>query len=170
MTLGNMGHYYQPHAVKGVIRKATHDTVVVGYDRRDIKLAKETWRVIREGMLGVVEKPGGTGALARVKGIESAGKTGTAQNPHGKSHAWYIGFAPYDAPKIAIVVMVENVGYGGSFAAPIAGMCIEHYLFGRLIRFDKNVPTKEPIARNTKTETKRVASPSIGAATHTAGR
>jgi penicillin-binding protein 2 len=74
--------------------------------------------------------------MARVKGIQSGGKTGTAQNPHGPDHAWYIGFAPFDHPKIAIAVLVENAGFGGSVAAPIAGQCIERYLYGRLIRYD----------------------------------
>jgi penicillin-binding protein 2 len=161
MALGNKGHYYQPHAVKGIIRKALHDTIIVGYDKREIKLFEETWRVIREGMRGAVEEPGGTGGLARVKGIMSAGKTGTAQNPHGKSHAWYIGFAPFEDPKIAIVAMVENVGYGGSYAAPIAGMCIEHYLYGRLIRFDKEAPVKQPIALGNSTGKHGVADGSV---------
>jgi penicillin-binding protein 2 len=160
MTLGNKGHYHQPHAVKGIIRKATHDTVTIGYDNRMIQFKEDTWRVIREGMRGVVQEPGGTGSLARVKGIESAGKTGTAQNPHGKSHAWYIGFAPFENPQIAIVVMIENVGYGGSFSAPIAGMCIEHYLYGRLIRFDKDVPAKAPIAHDNGVKKKDVSSAS----------
>ena len=151
MTLGNKGHYHQPHAVSGIIRKSTkttRDTITVGYDEREIHLSEDTWHVIREGMRGVVQDPGGTGGLARVKGVESGGKTGTAQNPHGKDHAWYIGFAPFDNPKIAIAVMIENVGFGGSYAAPIAGMCIEQYLYGRLIRFDKDVSAKSPIARN----------------------
>jgi penicillin-binding protein 2 len=161
MTLGNKGRYFQPHAVKRIIRKATHDTITVGYDTRMIQLREDTWRVIREGMRGVVQEPGGTGSLARVKGIESGGKTGTAQNPHGKSHAWYIGFAPFENPQIAIVVMIENVGYGGSFSAPIAGMCIEHYLYGRLIRFEKNPPPKEPIARANIPGKKEVSSTSI---------
>jgi penicillin-binding protein 2 len=77
MTLGNKGRYFQPHAVKRIIRKATHDTITVGYDTRMIQLREDTWRVIREGMRGVVQEPGGTGSLARVKGIESGGKTGT---------------------------------------------------------------------------------------------
>jgi penicillin-binding protein 2 len=161
MTLGNKGHYYQPHAVRGIIRKATRDTVAIGYDNRMIQLKEDTWRVIREGMRGVVQEPGGTGSLARVKGIESAGKTGTAQNPHGKSHAWYIGFAPFENPQIAIVVMIENVGYGGSFSAPIAGMCIEHYLYRRLIRFDKDLPAKAPIANDNSVKKKDVSSSSI---------
>jgi penicillin-binding protein 2 len=88
-------------------------------------------------MRRVVMEPGGTAGLARIRGIEAAGKTGTAENPHGKAHSWFVGFAPFDEPRIAIAVMVENVGYGGSYAAPIAGLCMERYLFGRLIRFDR---------------------------------
>jgi penicillin-binding protein 2 len=156
MALGNEGHYYQPHAVRAIIHKAKHDTTIVAHDQRTISLQPETWRVIREGMRGVVQDPGGTGGLARVKGIESGGKTGTAQNPHGKDHAWYIGFAPYDNPRIAIVVLVENAGFGGSFAAPIAGMCIEQYLYGRLIRFDKPTPPKSPVAQAKAPEHQKV--------------
>jgi penicillin-binding protein 2 len=100
-------------------------------------------------MRRVVQEPGGTGGIARVKGIEAAGKTGTAENPHGKDHAWFIGFAPFDKPKIAIAIMIENVGYGGSYAAPIAGLCIERYLFGRLVRFDRSPETKAPTIPDT---------------------
>jgi penicillin-binding protein 2 len=152
MVLGNKGHYHQPHAVRSVIRKGTQDTLNIGYKEREIRLAEGTWRVIREGMRGVVEEPGGTGGLARVKGIQSGGKTGTAQNPHGKSHSWYIGFAPFDTPRIAIVAMIENVGYGGSYAAPIAGMCIEHYLYGRLVRFDRPPRTGQAIVQASEAE------------------
>ena len=169
MALGNKGHYYQPHAVRGIVHKSTHDTTLVAFNERDIHLSESTWRVIREGMRGVVEEPGGTGALARVKGIESAGKTGTAQNPHGKSHAWYIGFAPYENPKIAVAVLIENVGYGGSYSAPIAGMCIERYLYGRLIRFDRVVPTNQPIARADSQKTAGVSTASLNGAEHRQG-
>jgi penicillin-binding protein 2 len=56
-----------------------------------------------------------------------AGKTGTAQNPHGDDHAWFVCFAPYDDPQIAICVMLENAGHGGSVGAPIARRIMEHY-------------------------------------------
>lgn len=62
----------------------------------------------------------GTGYRARVGGLSVAGKTGTAENPHGQPHAWFIGFAPADHPKIAFSVVVENGGFGGTVAAPIA--------------------------------------------------
>jgi penicillin-binding protein 2 len=70
----------------------------------------------------------GTGTLAQVPGVTVAGKTGTAQNPHGKDHAWFICFAPVENPKIAIAVLVENAGFGGSISAPIAREMINYYL------------------------------------------
>ena len=63
---------------------------------------------------------GGTGYAARIAGVKVAGKTGTAENPHGASDAWFIGFAPADEPEIAVAVVVENGGAGGEVAAPIA--------------------------------------------------
>jgi penicillin-binding protein 2 len=80
-------------------------------------------------MIGVVLR--GTGTLAKVPGITVAGKTGTAQNPHGKDHAWFIAFAPVENPKIAMAVLVENAGFGGSISAPIARELIKYYLQGR---------------------------------------
>jgi peptidoglycan glycosyltransferase len=71
-------------------------------------------------MRGVVEDPDGTAYISRLKGIEAAGKTGTAQNPHGEDHAWFIGYAPAEEPEIAIAVLIENAGHGGEVAAPLA--------------------------------------------------
>lgn len=93
--------------------------------------------------------------MARISGIISGGKTGTAENPHGADHAWYIGFAPFDHPKIAIAVLLENAGFGGVKAAPVAGMVMEKYLFGELRRkVTARVPTKtqhDTTTRTTKT-------------------
>ena len=75
----------------------------------------------------VVESSIGTGKLARVEGIHVAGKTGTAQNSHGENHAWFVGFAPVEEPRIAIVVLAENAGQGGEVAAPMARKVLETY-------------------------------------------
>src|SRR5690606_507526 len=72
--------------------------------------------------------PGGTGYSVRIADIEMCGKTGTAQNPHGADHAVFFAFAPRENPKIAIAVVVENAGYGGTWAGPIASMLVEQYL------------------------------------------
>ena len=138
MVLANQGDYHQPHAVRALLSKDVLLPDTLAFQSRHIALAPETWRVIREGMRRAVEVPGGTGSLARVKGIEVGGKTGTAQNPHDlPDHAWFVGFAPFDHPRIAIAVLIENAGFGGSHAAPVAGMCIERYLYGRLTRNDR---------------------------------
>ncbi|GBD93802.1 penicillin-binding protein A [bacterium BMS3Abin05] len=75
----------------------------------------------------VVNGPTGTGRRARLAHIIVAGKTGTTQNPHGRDHAWFIAFAPFNHPEVAIAVMVENGGYGGSVAAPIAHDMLQLY-------------------------------------------
>jgi penicillin-binding protein 2 len=133
-ALANGGIVYRPHAVEMVRNKDTKKVEVVPHDSTLLGLSPHVMDLIREGMQRVVHAPGGTGALARIPGVVSAGKTGTAENPHGKDHAWYIGFAPFDNPKIAVAVLLENSGYGGTKAAPLAGMVMERYLFGELIR------------------------------------
>lgn len=70
----------------------------------------------------------GTGKPAQIKGITVAGKTGSAENPHGKAHAWFVGFAPAEAPKIAVAVVVENAGSGGANAGPIAREVMSKYI------------------------------------------
>ena len=72
----------------------------------------------------------GTGQAAAVPGVPVAGKTGTAQNPHGEDHAWFICYAPADAPEVALAVIIENAGHGGSEAAPVAGAWLDAY-FGQ---------------------------------------
>ncbi|MBI5837597.1 MAG: penicillin-binding protein 2 [Candidatus Eisenbacteria bacterium] len=75
---------------------------------------------LRDAMEAAVENPSGTGGRARVPGVRVAGKTGTAQNPHGEDHAVFMAYAPADAPRIAIGVVIENGGHGASAAAPVA--------------------------------------------------
>ncbi len=150
MVLANAGEFHQPHAVCALLSKGAEEPDTLAFQNRRVQLAPTTWKVLREGMHRAVQSPRGTGSLARVKGIEAAGKTGTAQNPHGPDHAWFVGFAPFDNPRIAIVVLVENVGFGGSYAAPIAGLCFERYLYGRLTRYDipqrtAVITAKEPV-------------------------
>jgi penicillin-binding protein 2 len=79
-----------------------------------------------DAMEDVVEK--GTGRKAKIQDISVCGKTGTAQNPHGEDHSIFIAFAPKENPKIAISVIVENSGFGGTWAAPIASLMIEKYI------------------------------------------
>jgi cell division protein FtsI/penicillin-binding protein 2 len=92
---------------------------------KKIEISQETFRIIKEGMRRVVES--GTGRLANIEVAKVAGKTGTAQNPQGENHAWFIGFAPYDKPEICVTVLVENGGDGSAAAAPIAAEIIRKY-------------------------------------------
>ncbi|MDD4421367.1 MAG: penicillin-binding transpeptidase domain-containing protein, partial [Bacteroidales bacterium] len=69
-------------------------------------------------------------------GIDLCGKTGTAQNPHGKDNASFICFAPRNHPKIAVAVYIENAGFGGTWAAPVASLMVEKYLNGTVKRKD----------------------------------
>lgn len=81
---------------------------------------------IKDMMIYTVKS--GTGTKAKISGINVAGKTGTAENPHGKPHSWFIGFAPAEDPQIAIAVIIENGGSGGNVAAPIAGKVMKKAL------------------------------------------
>jgi penicillin-binding protein 2 len=114
--------------VNSIRNKRTNHVDIIDHSATPVWISSEAMNMVREGMRRVVEEPGGTGGMARIHGIVSAGKTGTAENPHGKDHAWYIGFAPFDHPKIAIAVLLENAGFGGTYAAPIAGKVMERYL------------------------------------------
>ena len=75
---------------------------------------------------------GGTCRGAQLRDIEVCGKTGTAQNPHGRDHSAFIGFAPMNNPKIAICVYVENAGFGATFGVPIGSLMMEMYLNGKI--------------------------------------
>ena len=87
-----------------------------------ISVSSKTWDIIHNSMKQVVYGNKGTGKLSdpKIPGVIVSGKTGTAENPHGETHAWYIGFANYDNDMISVVVLVENGGGGGSVASPIA--------------------------------------------------
>ena len=130
--LANGGSLLQPHAVNSIRNKRTGSLDIIDHKESSVEVDSSVMRLIREGMRRVVQEPGGTGGMARIRGIVSAGKTGTAQNPHGADHAWYIGFAPFDHPRIAIAVLLENAGMGGVKAAPIAGRVMQKYIFGEL--------------------------------------
>ena len=84
--------------------------------------------MVIQGLEEVIVAPGGTGSSARVEGVRVGGKTGSAENPHGElTHAWFGAVAPLDEPTIAIAIVVENAGHGGSIAGPIAGKVLRHY-------------------------------------------
>ena len=123
--VANRGFYFRPHLIKAIgdqkiVKEEFTEKVFAGVDAK-------FYEPVIEGMSQAVNQ-GGTGAASRINGIEMCGKTGTVQNPHGDNHAVFFAFAPRENPKIAIAVFVENAGYGGTWAAPIASMLVEKYL------------------------------------------
>lgn len=125
----NRGYYYEPHFVKSIGDDGPLDLYT---EKKKTMVDEVHFMPIAEGMRRVVNEAGGTARRARIKDIVVAGKTGTAQNPHGEDHSVFIAFAPFDNPKIAIAVFVENAGFGGTWAAPIASLMIEKYLKGEV--------------------------------------
>lgn len=126
-TIANRGWYHTPHVVKEI-----SDTVIDGrYREKHVpSIKKEYYEQIAEGMRMAVI--GGTCRLASFSGVEVCGKTGTAQNPHGKDHSAFMGFAPYMNPKIAVAVYVENAGFGAAYGVPIGSLIMEKYLKGTI--------------------------------------
>ncbi|MEO8664329.1 MAG: penicillin-binding protein 2 [Ignavibacteria bacterium] len=123
------GLYCQPHFVTK-IKNTTNDTYEdVKFERRRIDMPQKYYDAVRKGMYLVVN---GSGTARGVKSDEFilSGKTGTAQNSSGKNHSWFVGFAPYDDPRIAICVLGENEGWGASFGAPVAAALMIRYLGG----------------------------------------
>lgn len=125
----NDGPVYAPHVLK---RIETYSGRVIGTVRESVSyelpFSRSTLSFLRQAMVNVVEAPNGTGKLARVPGIQVGGKTGTAQNPHGEDHAWFVCYAPADDPEIVVAVLVEHGGGGGAIAAPVAREVVKAYL------------------------------------------
>ena len=124
-TIANRGHYITPHVVKEV-----QDTVLPPFERHTPTVDAHWYNDVVEGMRMAVT--GGTCRRAAIPGIEVCGKTGTAQNPHGKDHSAFMGFAPYQEPKIAVAVYVENGGWGATYGVPIGSLVMEKYLTGKI--------------------------------------
>jgi len=122
-VIANRGWYYAPH----VIKKIEGGKIDTTYSKkRFTTVGRPYFDPVVEGMRNVIIA--GTGRIAQLDSITVCGKTGTAQNPHGKDHSIFICFAPMDNPKIAIAVYVENAGFGAAWAAPIASLMLEKYL------------------------------------------
>lgn len=130
-AIANRGYYLSPHIVK-LIGNAPNKTGDFE-TKHFIGIDSVNFEYIVQGMEQAVN--GGAGATASVAAIKDmivCGKTGTAQNPHGKDHSIFVAFAPKDDPKIAIAVYVENAGFGATYAAPIASLLIEKYVKGQI--------------------------------------
>ena len=123
-AIANKGYFITPHLNRS-------DSMQLRC--HDIDIEPAYFDIVHTGMRRVMTN--GTGRWYQLPdSIASCGKTGTAQNPHGKDHAIFIGFAPADNPQIAVAVVVENAGFGATWAAPVASLMMEQYLTGRISR------------------------------------
>ncbi len=137
-TVANRGYFLTPHVVKEIqdtpldtlYTRKRYPTIDAGY-----------YDVIAEGMRGAVigGTAGATCRGANIPDVEVCGKTGTAENPHGKDHSVFMGFAPYKNAKVAICVFVENAGFGATYAVPIGRLMLQKYLKGDIPPSDKAI-------------------------------
>ena len=129
-TIANRGFYYVPHIIKMIGDSVNANST---FTTRMYTSVKSTYfAYVVDGMRMVVES--GTARGSKIDSIPMCGKTGTAQNPHGKDHSLFVAFAPIVNPKIAIAVVIENAGFGAEWAAPIASLMIEKYIRGHTNR------------------------------------
>jgi len=127
--IANEGYYYTPHFVDSIEDEDLDDKELLSKFRKKqevTKISSDIFKVIKEGMHDVTVY--GTAAGIKLPGHEYCAKTGTAQNPHGKNHSIFVCFAPKDNPTVAVAVVVENAGYGATWAGPISSLLMEKYL------------------------------------------
>jgi penicillin-binding protein 2 len=127
-TIANEGYYYPPHLIR-----AFGDSTAIPEKmttRLETGIEARHFKVIKAGMQSVFEGAHGTARGSKIPGITAGGKTGTAQNPHGDNHSIFIAFSPVEDPQIALSIIIENGGYGSTWAAPIASLMMEKYIRG----------------------------------------
>ena len=131
----NGKYLFKPHLIKEL--RDRQGIVIRQYQPEilsELHITAEQHETMLKAMELVVNGPRGTGGRARVAGVVVGGKTGSAENPHGDlTHALFIGAAPLYQPELAIAVVLENVGHGGTFAAPIAGEIFKHYFRRKMV-------------------------------------
>ena len=128
-AIANRGYYLKPHFVKKINNES-----IVNVDKISTTIDKENFEIVIDGMVDVVDK--GTARIAKINGIDVAGKTGTVENfiliedkkRQLTDHSTFIAFAPANDPKIVVSVFIENGYWGSRWAAPIASLIIEKYL------------------------------------------
>lgn len=132
-TIGNGGRLVRPHLLLEVLGpdgEILRDTRQENWEVGRLPVKDENLALVQEGLERVVMHERGTGKRARVGEIRIAGKTGTAENPHGQDHALFACYAPAEDPRIAIAVIAEQSGHGGVAAAPAAQRVLEAFFFG----------------------------------------
>ncbi|MGC9314469.1 MAG: penicillin-binding protein 2 [bacterium] len=115
-AIANGGTIYSPRLVKEIRPPMDRPLVVEPTITGHLPASPEAIRIMKKGLVDAVNAPLGTGAWAKLPEITVAGKTGTAQNPHGKDHAWFVGYAPAEDPRVVVLLLVEQGGSGGAWA------------------------------------------------------
>lgn len=143
MIIANEGVAYTPNLVRRVEDPISGAVIPSAVDStRANDISAETYKIIKGAMWRVVNGEHGTGRAAFFPKAKACGKTGTAQNPHGEDHAWFVGFAPMERPRVAFAILVENGGSGGAVAAPIARQVLA-CLFGARGPTSRQHPTDQ---------------------------
>ncbi len=127
-AVANGGWSYQPHLLKEIIDDQGNVINNIRPKKIDLPVTEENLEFLRRAMRNVVNNEKGTAYWCRLRDITVAGKTGTAQNPHGEDHSLFIGFAPFEDPEIVIYTVIENAGHGSVHAAPLTMRLIKRYL------------------------------------------
>lgn len=128
-AIANGGTIYTPHLVRAIKNSLSNQTTLVNVNSRQLQISPKNLEIVKKGMFDVVNTPGGTAFGIKIPGLDVCGKTGTAQAPQPgqMDHSWFICFAPKDNPKISLVVIVENAGFGAAVAAPIARELLKEF-------------------------------------------
>ncbi|MBI3873253.1 MAG: penicillin-binding protein 2 [candidate division Zixibacteria bacterium] len=127
-AMANDGLAMKPHLALATRGPDGHWAYVQPEQSFQLPYSASALLLLREGCRRVVQDPSGTAHAIYDDVSRMAGKTGTAQNPHGNEHAWFVGYAPAEAPQIAVVALVENAGHGSTYAAPICRAIAKAYL------------------------------------------
>ncbi|MFZ5980011.1 MAG: penicillin-binding protein 2 [Candidatus Zixiibacteriota bacterium] len=132
--LANNGTVYRPHLVKRISKVGGEQIPVLPVMSFQLPFSQKTISLLMESMRLVVEGEHGTARSLRNKKYSLGGKTGTAQNPHGENHSWFVGVAPMENPEIVVCAIVENAGHGSEVAAPVVGKVIRTYMEKKMER------------------------------------
>ena len=161
-TVANSGAYYQPYLVDSIV-DSSGKTIFKNtpHKKDDVMLPPRVWDLLHIGLESVVTN--GTGRGCYIPEVKVAGKTGTAQNPQGNDHAWFVSYAPADKPELALAVIVENGGHGGTAAVPITRKIYEANF--NLVKEPKPEQVDEEAAAATEASHIKAAVPAVTAPT-----
>lgn len=148
--VANGGIRYQPYVVSRIDNRDGTPAEIFGPKKLGIlPISKTVMDIVRNGLRDVTAEGGTAGALFKGFPVTVAGKTGTAENAHGKDHGWFVAYAPYDKPRIVVVALVEQGGFGAGSAGPIVKAILESY-------FNIQTPAIDKKAENTNTTNKNM--------------